>query len=348
MNLPVLARILVSVVAAGLLTSCNLVANQPTASLLATASPLASASPIPTVPTSNAPTTPTSTPTLRPPPVTDSPPPVTDAPPPRGVLTEDGTAVEGWLGSYCWHSLCADVPGTPPKDQLPHAWSEYREIEFSLTDGATFHTWRATYAIEADASQSTLGEGGEGFDPDATASAEPELFSSVTFDPPPGGDWVVFVQVFFDGGDLSYAWNVRVPLTPPSAELKGGGNPATEGSLGSWCYDVGCADKPGPSKESLPALDIRRGAALRFAFEDGDEFRYAHATYALEGDSEETHELSTIGEYGDPDPAISPSPTFHSFEFEAPGRGDWVVNVYVLFPGVAGGDATYSWRVIVQ
>jgi hypothetical protein len=124
------------------------------------------------------------------------------------LLRGDADAVEGWPGSYCWHGACADAAAVPSKDQLPSVVGGGDDLDFSLSGGATFVRWRATYADDADDSPTTLGQGGEGFDPDANPSGEHELLSAVTFGSPPSGDWVVVVQVFFEAGDLSYAWHV--------------------------------------------------------------------------------------------------------------------------------------------
>jgi len=198
MKLPTLAQIPAVVL---LISACSLAPlAQPTSTpappVAATPTAAAGATVTPAVPV-----TPTVEATHRPPVATD---------PPLGLLDAGEGPVEGWLGSYCWQGACADAAGIPPKGQLPNVTTDGGDLEFSLSDGATFVRWRATYAAGANDEPKTIGEGGEAFDPDARPSPAPELLSSVAFDEPPAGDWIVFVQVFFDGGDLSYAWNLIV------------------------------------------------------------------------------------------------------------------------------------------
>ncbi len=182
-----------------LLSGCSIPPlGQPTSSLAPSASPVSTATAA-----EAATVAPTFDPTRR-------PPPATDTLPPRGILRAESGPIEGWLGSYCWQGTCADVAVVPPKDQLPEFTTEGEDLEFSLSHNATFVRWQATYGGSVDGERMTLGQGGEGFDPDARPSPALELLSSATFASPPAGDWVVFVQVFFDGGDLSYAWHVVV------------------------------------------------------------------------------------------------------------------------------------------
>jgi hypothetical protein len=193
MKLPTLVRVTSLVLS---IAACSMA---PGAQQSPSAAPLASAEP--TAAAASPAVAPTAESTLR-------PPLATDAPPPRGLLRGDADAVEGWPGSYCWHGTCADAAAVPSKDQLPSVVGGGDDLDFSLSGGATFVRWRATYADDSDDSPTTLGQGGEGFDPDANPSGEHELLSAVTFGSPPSGDWVVFVQVFFEAGDLSYAWHV--------------------------------------------------------------------------------------------------------------------------------------------
>jgi hypothetical protein len=193
MTVPAIVRLPLLIGALLAAAACGLAGSRPTPSLDAP-------SPLPSASISSAPS-------VEP---TRTPPQATEIPPPSGFLTADGTQVEGWLGSYCWQDLCADAPEVPPKDQLPQVLGDGNELAFSLSDTATFITWRATYASESNERPTTLGESGEAFDPDARPSASPELLSAAEFDSPPAGDWVIFVQVFFDGGDLSYAWHVVI------------------------------------------------------------------------------------------------------------------------------------------
>lgn len=327
MKLPEIVRI--SLVAL-LMAACSLApAAQPTPS----AAPLVTAIPTATVAT-------TIEPTLR-------PPPATDTLPPRGFLRGEDDPVEGWLGSYCWHGTCADAPGVPEIDDLPYVYTSDSEMEFSLSDGATFARWHATYWSGDGDEPITLGQDGEDFDPDARPSPGIEPLAAARFASPPGGDSVVVVQVFFDGGDLSYAWHVAVPRRPPTAELRLPNGTSVEGQLGSWCYDGGCADSPAFPKSLLPALDIRASAELRFTFAEGDQFAFARALYAPDSETYPFRDLASGGTYVDPDTNATPGPLLTSFTFDAPSKGDWVLKVNIRFPGQLG-DAPYYWHAMVE
>lgn len=202
MKLSTLARIpLVALLA----SACSVTPGvQPTSSRVPPASPGPTAAATPG-PTATAP--PVATPTA---PDTHPPRP-TESVPPGGFLGGGETdPVEGWRGSYCWHGTCADAAAIPAIDDLPSVHISDSEMEFSLSHRATFVKWRATYTSDEADEPVTLGQGGEGFDPDAVRSPGAESLATVRFAAPPAGDSVVFVQVFFDGGDLSYAWHVSV------------------------------------------------------------------------------------------------------------------------------------------
>jgi hypothetical protein len=129
--------------------------------------------------------------------------------PPQGLLSAGGDAVTGFLGTYCWQSVCADVFDLPPRNQLPALAASTDMLSFSLESRAGFLSWSASYAPEADEELLPLGQGGSDHDPDTTATLPPEL-TSTTFNAPPSGEWVVIVQVAFVGGDAQYAWQVNV------------------------------------------------------------------------------------------------------------------------------------------
>lgn len=326
MKLPAIARIPLLLL---LLSGCSLAPlARPTPSAVPTASPASTATAFPVA-------TPSAT-------VTQPPP--TQAIPPRGYLGGEGDPVEGWLGSYCWQGTCADAPGVPPIDMLPAVYTSDWEMEFSLSDGATFVRWQATYTSDDDGEPITLGQGGEVFDPDARPSAAPELLSVATFDSPPGGDSIVIVQVFFDGGDLSYAWHVRLPRLPPTAEIRLPNGTSVEGYLNGWYYDGAGGD--GAAIPFLPALDIRDGAELTFAFAEGDQFAFVQVQYKVATDSKVV-ELASGGTYIDPDTNSTPGPPLTSFNFNAPPKGDWDLGISVRFAGELG-DASYYWHALVE
>lgn len=328
MKLPSIARIPLVLV----LASC---------SLSPVAQPTASQAPPATAPTS----TPTSEPTATATPTAAATQPApTESLPPQGVLSGHDDAVDGWLGSYCWAGTCVDAPALPDMDHLPFAVGG-GDLVFSLSDGSTFIGWRASYTGPEQAEHLTLGQGGERFDPDGSPSAEPVDLATATFASPPGGDWVVLLQVFLESGDLSYAWHVDVQRSPPTGDIRPRHGDNVEGQRGSWCYDNGCADLPAFPKSDLP--EVRAGArdSLTFQFADGHEFGYASAGYSTDTEAGDSHELATIGEY-DPDSLPTAAPPVSSFEFEGPPRGDWALVLFVRFPN--SGDASYTWHLIVD
>lgn len=129
--------------------------------------------------------------------------------PPQGALGSSDAADVGWLGSYCWHGTCGDVPSVLPKAQLPEVVAEGDSLTFSLVDGE-FGRWIAQYGADESA-LTTFADGGETFDPDAATLDPDTLLEWAEFDAPPAGDWVVRVQTFFVDGDASYYWHVIVP-----------------------------------------------------------------------------------------------------------------------------------------
>ncbi len=156
-----------------------------------------------------APPSPSIKPTPQPTPTEDAA--IGDAPP-DGTLRGDGAAVAGQPGSYCFGDTCADIGGWPNKLDLPlvELSAADQQLEFAVPDSVRFVEWHASYSASSNGEANELAEGGNGYDPDKSyASPWPES-SSVTFDSPPAGDWVVYVSVYFDGGDLSYAWHVIV------------------------------------------------------------------------------------------------------------------------------------------
>jgi hypothetical protein len=197
MKLPALALIPLVVL---LLAGCSVAPGgkaTPTAPAVATASPAAVVSASPSSTASTASPEPSRTP--------EPPFPV----PPRGILASGATSVEGWTGSYCWQTVCADAEGLPPKAELPQVTARDDPLEFSLSDGATFTRWTVMYgAGNANSDLTILDQGGAPSDPDAETQSTPPDLHTFEFDSPPTGDWTLTVSVEFPGGDLSYAWHV--------------------------------------------------------------------------------------------------------------------------------------------
>jgi hypothetical protein len=126
--------------------------------------------------------------------------------PPQGTLDGGDGPIAGWLGSFCWYGLCGDVPQIAPKAQLPTLSFGADEIELTLAGDAAFVRWFASYGANGR-SLEPLAEGGAPFDPDAVSASPPPQITSASFSPPPDGDWVLTVQVFFTDGDALYAWH---------------------------------------------------------------------------------------------------------------------------------------------
>jgi hypothetical protein len=123
------------------------------------------------------------------------------------MLWASGTAVAGWLGTYCWDGHCLDAPPHADKDALPLLEADGGELTFRLADGSLIGEWVASYAEDAGGERTELARGGE-FDPDISG-ASPEIAEGA-FTAPPSGDWIVHVQVFAPDGDASYWWHVVV------------------------------------------------------------------------------------------------------------------------------------------
>ena len=333
MNLPAIARIPLVVL---LLCACSVgPAALPTASQAPTASaaPTPASEPTATVGATSIPTVAATRPTA------------TESPLPQGVLSGLDETAEGWLGSYCWEGTCADAPETPPMVDLPYVSGD-RDLVFSLSDGLMFVRWRASYTSPHQTESVTLGQGGEAPDPDASPGVDPPALTSATFASPPGGDWIVMVQVFLENGDLSYAWYVDVQRVPPTGEMVLPDADIVEGHRGSWCYDSACADLPALPKSSMPLVRIGPRESLTFRLAEGHEFGYASASYSADNDSADAHVLSTVG-VSDPDSLPTAAPPLSIFEFEGPPRGDWALVVFVHFPK-NGGDASYYWHLIAD
>jgi hypothetical protein len=128
-----------------------------------------------------------------------------------------------------------------------------------------------------------------------------------------------------------------VQRLPPSAQLMSGGGHIVEGSLGSWCYDNACADKPAIPKDRLPKLPMQPDELLTFQLAEGHRFADVRVVYADEMDSADTHLLA----------AARPERPQRSFDFYPLPEGDWALWVSVVFPA-DGGDALYAWHVISE
>jgi hypothetical protein len=83
-------------------------------------------------------------------------------------------------------------------------------LDFSIAHDLPFVRWSAAYSEKSNDDRSKpLGDGGTQYDPDAIGSPPPQ-FVTASIPRPPAGDWVVWVWVDLEFGDLSYAWHVIV------------------------------------------------------------------------------------------------------------------------------------------
>ena len=133
--------------------------------------------------------------------------------PPVATLSSGDVGAAGYPGSYCFADTCADIGGWPSKADLPQltAGPSSGDLVFEIADQILFVTWSAAYGASSNDDESTpLGEGGDPFDPDTGGSPPPQFLNAHVPMPPPG-DWVVWVWVDLESGDLSYAWHVIVP-----------------------------------------------------------------------------------------------------------------------------------------
>ena len=129
--------------------------------------------------------------------------------PPDGLLTSAGSNVAGKLGTYCYRGTCLDIAQWPSKSELPLLTVTSARLTFELSGGTQFVGWTAAYGDKANGPETELGQGGSESDPDATSSAAEQLTKAI-IDSPPAGDWVVWMFVRLEHGDLSYAWHVVV------------------------------------------------------------------------------------------------------------------------------------------
>ena len=130
--------------------------------------------------------------------------------PPQGLLRSGGNVLAGRLGSYCYRDGCADIGAWPPRPDLPLLAETSNSLSFELGNREAFAAWSASYGPRSNGPPSgTLGQGGENFDPDANTTPATR-FREITFPRPPAGDWVVWVRLTLENGDLEYAWNVPV------------------------------------------------------------------------------------------------------------------------------------------
>ncbi len=137
------------------------------------------------------------------------------APPLAQLIAGGAAGIDGMPGSWCYGATCLDAP-PPAKGDLPQVSQAGggAPLTVVMPSDAPFVHWRAWYATTADGEPTVLGEGGSIYDIDAPPATPYQELTSATFGPPAGGDWVLGVDVGFDGdhaGDAHYYWRVVVP-----------------------------------------------------------------------------------------------------------------------------------------
>jgi hypothetical protein len=159
-----------------------------------------SATATPDAPTANT-EQPTATPTASQATATLPVPPKT---PPPGLLTFEGTTVEGKLGSWCLFDRCVDY-AEPYFQTLPDLEAPGDTLEFELRGRVQFVGYSAYYWVDGEPE---VIKHVPGPDPDAGDHGTP--ITSAEFSTPPAGEWIVTVFVQFGPGDASYSWRVTV------------------------------------------------------------------------------------------------------------------------------------------
>lgn len=124
-------------------------------------------------------------------------------------MTTGDDEIAGWLGTFCWNDTCRDGP-TAPKSTLPKLTATDDTLAFAMEDGTLFYEWWASYSAQSNGRVTELGHDCCALDPNSSASQPPGL-DRIEFPAPPPGDWVVHVSVYYEWGDASYAWHVKVP-----------------------------------------------------------------------------------------------------------------------------------------
>jgi hypothetical protein len=134
---------------------------------------------------------------------------------------------------------------------------------------------------------------------------------------------------------------------PPNGEIVLPDGSVVAGQIGSWCYQLGCADSPALPKRIVPLMSIRGSATtLTFRMPDSVPFATWTVSYAADADADFTN-LASGGTYIDPDSSsATQGPVLNSFTFDGVPRGDWLLTISVWFPGTDG-DAIYYWHAKV-
>jgi hypothetical protein len=164
----------------------------------------------PAAPTASPPTptaTPGATATASPTPTEAEPTP--EAPPPASLVLADGTEHDGEIGSSCYRGACADGPWLPaPALQRVELGDADDQLLIRLASGFEFVRWTARYAAAGDTQADVIYPLDDGGAEDGS-----DLFSEVSFDAPPSGEWVLSVGLVFsdEDGDAAYYWYLVVP-----------------------------------------------------------------------------------------------------------------------------------------
>ncbi|CAN5717805.1 hypothetical protein BH23CHL7_BH23CHL7_08370 [soil metagenome] len=128
-----------------------------------------------------------------------------DLPPIARLLAPGVPAAAGYLGSFSYHEQFADAPwiGAQALDlvRLP---AGRPQVTVALPAGNSFERWNVSYAAADDPAGSAVMPLGAG---------DGATIERLAMDPPPAGEWVISVSLWFaeGAGDATYYWSVEVP-----------------------------------------------------------------------------------------------------------------------------------------
>jgi hypothetical protein len=126
---------------------------------------------------------------------------------------------------------------------------------------------------------------------------------------------------------------------PPIARLVLPDGVAVAGELGTFAYRDSYADSPWLAAAGLETARVGAGQQLTAALPSGNRFGDWSVSYAAAHDvgAELIMPLAGVGG-GQPVAQVA---------FDAPPPGEWVVQLFLVFPD-DDGDATYYWRLNVD
>jgi hypothetical protein len=126
-------------------------------------------------------------------------------PPIARLLAPGVPAAAGTLGSFSYQEQFADAPWIGAQALEPvRLPAGAPQVTVALPAGNSFERWNASYAAADDSAGNAVMPLGAG---------EGAAIERTDFDPPPTGEWVIRVSLWFaDGaGDATYYWSVEAP-----------------------------------------------------------------------------------------------------------------------------------------